>query len=236
MQLIPVTNLFLILLPLIFVGYFYYLWVDNGKEIIYSTLRMIGQLILVGYLLTYIFKTDNWLIGLTIILFMIVVSSFIVLRNVTEKTLSAYNKIFFAITLGGSVNLWLVIEYVLEITPFYEPKFVIPIAGILYANSMDAISLAAERFEKEIKTNSYNIARKIAFKTSMIPRINSFLAVGLVALPGMMTGQILSGVDPLIAVRYQIVVMAMIFSSAGISVILYLYLLKQNKSITRTPI
>jgi len=229
MQLIPVINLLFILLPLILVGYFYYLWVENSKEVLYPTLRMVAQLILVGYLLTYIFQTDSWLVGFAIILFMVIVSSFIVLRNVTKKNLSSYNKIFFAIAVGGSINLYLVIEIVLEISPFYEPKFVIPIAGMLYANSMDAISLAAERFEKEIKTNPYNEARKIAFKTAMIPRVNSFLAVGIVSLPGMMVGQILSGVDPLVAVRYQIVVMAMIFSSAGISIVIYLQLLASKK-------
>ena len=164
---------------------------------------------------------------------MVIVSSFIVLRNVAKKTVSSYYKIFLAIMIGGSINLYLVIEFILEITPFYDPKFVIPIAGMLYANSMDGISLAVERFEKEIKQNSYDIAKKIAFKAAMIPRINAFLAVGLVALPGMMTGQILSGIDPLIAVRYQIVVMAMIFSSAGISVILYLHLLKPSISIQK---
>ena len=67
MQLIPVTNLLLVLLPLILVGYFYYIWVDDGKEIIYPTVRMIVQLILVGYILTYIFQTDSWLLGTAII-------------------------------------------------------------------------------------------------------------------------------------------------------------------------
>jgi len=94
-----------------------------------------------------------------------------------------------------------------------------PIAGMVYANSMNSISIAAERFEQEIK---------ISLKTSLIPKINSFLAVGLVSLLGMMTGQILSGIDPLVAVRYQIVIMAMIFGSAGISVILYLSFQNRN--------
>jgi putative ABC transport system permease protein len=60
------------------------------------------------------------------------------------------------------------------------------------------------------------------YANAMIPQINIFLAVGLVSLPGMMTGQILSGVSPLIAARYQIVVMAMVLGSAGISTILFL--------------
>ena len=121
------------------------------------------------------------------------------------------------------------IKFVLEMTPFYEPRFVIPIAGMIYANSMNAISIAAERFEKELKNTTTKEANITAFKASMIPKVNTFLAVGLVSLPGMMTGQILSGVDPLIAVRYQIVVMAMIFGSAGMSVITYFLLTSKIK-------
>jgi putative ABC transport system permease protein len=228
MELIPVSNLFLVLLPLIFVGYFYYQWVGDNKDIAFSTIRMLVQLILVGYVLTYLFQTDSWLVGIVIIVFMIFISSFIALRNVSEKNTTAYSRIFIAIAIGGSINLYLVIVLVLEVTPYYNPKYVIPIAGMVYANAMDAIALAAERFEKEIKTNDYRHARKIAFKTAMIPRINSFLAVGLVSLPGMLVGQILSGVDPLVAVRYQIVIMAMIFTSAGISIIVYLQLIKKE--------
>lgn len=233
MELIPVSNLFLVLLPLLFVGYFYYQWIGDNKDIALSTVRMLAQLILVGYILTCLFQTESWLVGTAIIIFMVFISSFIALRSVTEKNIKAYGRIFIAITIGGSVNLYLVIVLVLEVTPYYDPKYVIPIAGMVYANAMDAIALAAERFEKEIKTNDYTHARKIAFKTAMIPRINSFLAVGLVSLPGMMVGQILSGVDPLIAVRYQIVIMAMIFSSAGISIIVYLHLLKPSISIQK---
>jgi putative ABC transport system permease protein len=88
---------------------------------------------------------------------------------------------------------------------------------------MNAVSLVAERFEKEIESKSYIDARANAFKASLIPQINSFLAVGLVSLPGMMTGQILSGVDPIIAVRYQIMVMFMVLGSSGISTIIYLW-------------
>ena len=85
-----------------------------------------------------------------------------------------------------------------------------------------------KRFDKEISRNkTFEIARNSAFKSSLIPQINSLLAVGLVSLPGMMTGQILSGVDPLIAVRYQIMVMSTILSSAGISMIIY-FILKER--------
>tara|TARA_B100000029_G_C17550720_1_gene950023 strand:- start:537 stop:872 length:336 start_codon:yes stop_codon:yes gene_type:complete len=105
----------------------------------------------------------------------------------------------------------------------------IPIAGMIFASSMNGISLAAERLNAELDRGvNYNIARGIALKASLIPITNSLFAVGLVSLPGMMTGQILSGISPLIAVRYQIMVMCMIFGSVGLSSFLFLVLIKKN--------
>jgi putative ABC transport system permease protein len=108
---------------------------------------------------------------------------------------------------------------------WFEPNLVIPIAGMIFANSVNTVSLAAERFESELKRGaSYTVSRRTALDATLIPQINSLFAVGLVALPGMMTGQILSGVDPHIAVRYQIMVMWMVFGSGGIAAVMYFVL------------
>lgn len=224
MELIPVSNLFYMLLPILFVWYYYSKWTDNSSEILYSTFRMVVQLILIGYALIFIFENDSWYFGFLILSIMVIMSSVIAQRNISTKSRKSFFIIFISILVGGTINLVLVIEFVLELTNFYEPRYVIPIAGMIYANCMNAVSLAAERFEKELENKSANEAKRVALKSSMIPKVNTFLAVGIVSLPGMMTGQILSGVDPLIAVRYQIVVMAMVMGSAGISVICYLKL------------
>lgn len=223
MQLIPAQNLLYMLVPLLFVGYFYYKWVGDKKEILYATFRMVSQLLLIGYLLVYIFEAKSSYITLLVVLVMISSASFITLRNITCKNKKVYFSIFTAILLGGSVNLFLVLYFVLEIDTLNQPRYIIPLAGMLYANCMNAVSLVAERFEKESMTHSYEKARAISFKASLIPQINSFLAVGLVSLPGMMTGQILAGADPIIAVRYQMMVMLMILGSSGISTVWYLY-------------
>ncbi len=100
---------------------------------------------------------------------------------------------------------------------------------MIFANAMNSVSLAAERLEAELeRETAYDQARNIAFRASLIPITNSLFAVGLVALPGMMTGQILSGVSPLIAARYQIMVMCMVFGSAGISSALFLTLVRRG--------
>ncbi len=227
MYLIPLEHIAYIFIPLVAVAYIYFKWVGSRYEIAVASLRMIVQLLLIGYVLIYLFENDSILLGATVIFVMIGVSSLITLRNIEHKSLHIYGIIFLSIAMGGSINLFIVIDWVLELNPLYEPKYVIPLAGMIYANAMNSVSLAAERFSNEIHVNSYEKARGIALKASLIPRINALLAVGLVSLPGMMTGQILSGVDPLIAVRYQIVVMAMILGSSGLSVICYLYLMRQ---------
>ena len=183
---------------------------------------MLLQLLLVGYLLSYVFDAKTSYMTIFIVVVMISAASLITLRNITRKNLKIYKVIFLSIFLGGSINLFFVLYFVLEIDSLNNPRYIIPIAGMLYANCMNAVSLVAERFEKEREAHDYEKARAIAFKASLIPQINSFLAVGLVSLPGMMTGQILSGVDPIVAVRYQIMVMFMVLGSSGISTILYL--------------
>ena len=222
MQSIPLLNLLYMVLPLCVVAFFYYVWVGKKAEIALATARMSVQLIVIGYVLTSLFATNAlWLLALLVAV-MITAASLIVRRNIHHQDFQTFSAILISIALGGTLNLVLVLWGVLDLENPLDPRFVIPLAGMIYANSMNAISLCAERYEKEREHHDVEKARSIAFKASMIPQINSFLAVGFVSLPGMMTGQILSGVDPLIAVRYQIVVMAMILSSGAMSNILYL--------------
>jgi putative ABC transport system permease protein len=130
-----------------------------------------------------------------------------------------------AIAASGLAMLAIVTQLVLDLPRWFEPSFVVPLAGMIFANAMNTVSLAAERFESE-RDRDVDIvgARRAALDAALIPQINGLLAVGLVSLPGMMTGQILSGIEPLVAVRYQIMVMCMLFGSSGLSAAAYLAL------------
>jgi len=131
-----------------------------------------------------------------------------------------------AIAGGGIFNLALITQGVLHADPWYQPAVMIPLAGMIFSNAMNSVSLAGERLYSELgHHNDFRRARNTALQAAMIPLINSLLAVGLVSLPGMMTGQILAGTSPLIAARYQIIVMCMVFSSGGISAALFLWLI-----------
>jgi putative ABC transport system permease protein len=184
---------------------------------------MVVQLLLVGYLLVLLFEIESPWMSLGIVSFMIAVSSWIAIRTVKEGRLQAYGDALLAIGLGGGAVFVLVLVGVLALDPWYEARYVIPLAGMIFANAMTAVTLSAERFEAERKRgNDVVNARNTAWNAALIPQVNSFLAVGLVSLPGMMTGQILANADPLEAVRYQIMVMAMVMGSAGLAVAVFL--------------
>lgn len=218
------------LIPLVLVGLIYARWTGSRFELAYATLRMLVQLIAVGYALIIIFAHDELWLGGAVLLFMLCVSVSIVFRNTRNKTPHNFALIFIAIMLSSSINLGLIIVAVLQLEPLYQPRYLIPLAGMVLSQSMNGISLAIERFEDEMgRHNDFQTARNTAIKVAMIPQINSLLAVGLVSLPGMMTGQILSGVEPLVAVRYQIMIMIMSVSGVGMSIIFY-FLLKARTS------
>ncbi|MBE9559919.1 MAG: ABC transporter permease, partial [Proteobacteria bacterium] len=202
-------------------------WSLNSTNALYAVSRMLVQLLLIGYFLTYIFDSDNAGVIIVILAVMVFASSWIALGTVAEKRLQLYKYALSAIAFGGGITLILVTQAVLMLDPWYAPQSMVPIAGMIFANAMNSVSLSAERLNAEVSRGvSYDEARNIAFQSSLIPVINSLFAVGLVSLPGMMTGQILSGVSPLIAVRYQIMVMCMVFGASGIATAYFLVLVK----------
>ena len=193
----------------------------------FALARMSGQLLLVGYLLVYIFETDLPWIVLLILSIMLVLSSWIALRTIPETRVALYRHALVAILIAGGSCMLLLTQAVLDLDPWYEPSFMVPLGGMIFSGSMTAVSLAAERAFAELRRGvPYTDARRIALQAGLIPIVNALLAAGLVALPGLMTGQILSGVSPLVAVRYQVVIMFMIFGAAGLSASLFLYFSK----------
>ena len=225
MQTIPLRELSIVFIPTIFLLVIMYRWQLKAWVAVYANIRMIFQLLLAGYFLTYIFDTTQPIIIILLLVLMILVSTWIVLRSFEGYEIKPYWIVLISIGGPGLILLFIVTQLVLVMPRWFEPNIVIPIAGMIFANSMNTVSLAAERFESEFNRRaSYIVARQIALDAALIPQINSLFAVGLVALPGMMTGQILLDVDPNIAVRYQIMVMCMVFGSGGIAAYLYLAL------------
>lgn len=230
-KVIELSDLLIIAIPVVIVLAITWWWRLDYKRPIYGMGRMLLQLLLIGYVLVYIFAAKTPWVVMLVLGVMLVAASWIALGSVVDKGArkGLVFKAFGAIFLGGVSVLGLVTQGVLQLDPWYQPQYMIPLAGMIFSYGMNAISLAAERINAELEREvEYEKARNIAFQASMIPITNSLFAVGLVSLPGMMTGQILAGVSPFIAARYQILVMCMLFGATGIASAAFLWLSKQQ--------
>lgn len=232
---IPITNIqlgFSVLLIIITGSISYFLRLGLEKSLLWGTLRTFVQLTLVGYVLVYVFNYNNvWLV-----LAMITLMTFIASRTAVKRSahvpnyphMLAFLSLLASTYLVGSIVTILIIAP----SPWYSPRIAIPIFGMILGNSMNGIALSLDRLYSEARSRSGEIEALLTFgatpweairpcvieaiRAGMTPTINSLMVVGIVSLPGMMTGQILSGTDPHEAARYQIVVMLMIAAAVAI--------------------
>ncbi|GKX29845.1 iron export ABC transporter permease subunit FetB [Vallitalea longa] len=215
--------------------------ISREKEIIISSIRMTLQLILTGYVLVYVFDNKNPFITILIIIIMESFAIYTVYKKFKGKLSSKLKKVIaLAMSLGTLTCLAYFLFVVIRLPEWYDPRYFIPLAGMIIGNSMTGISLGINSLldgmiaRKSIieealilgatpQLASKNVINK-AFDAAILPTINSMLGMGIVFLPGMMTGQILAGVVPTTAITYQIAIMLGIFGSVSLSVIILLQL------------
>jgi putative ABC transport system permease protein len=206
------------------------------KDLLIGAVRTLVQLIAVGYVLAIVFSTERWYIVLFILSVMVAIAIHTIIKRQTYSFRHMSAVISSSLIIGTGITLSIVIGLIIRVDPWYKPQYIIPIMGMILGNSMNGVALAAERMSAEIKEKRAMIETRLALgatsrqavadvissaiRAAMIPTINSLMTVGIVSLPGMMTGQVLSGTSPLIAVRYQIVVMYMITAAVMISSLL----------------
>lgn len=236
METIPIANLALSFLPVAVVIGILHRWSISTKTTWIAVVRMVVQLLGVGYVLAYVFEAQSAAIVMAVLAVMLTAATWISLGPLKAERRQLLGRAFWAITVGGVLTLALVTQGVLRTEPWYAPREIITLAGMIFANSMNTLSIAAERFMSDVKKGmGYELARNAAMTAALIPLTNSLLAVGIVSLPGMMTGQILAGQSPLIAARYQIMVMSMVFGSGGISAAYFLAMLRPRTIPEFTP-
>ena len=233
---IPVIELWQLVMVLGFVlmagGASLWLGLGLGKDLLIGTVRTFGQLFLMGYLLVHIFEWRIW--WLTLLLFggMIFFAAQIVVSRVKNQGVPVFWPILCSMLLSYMAISYLVVGVVVQADPWWEPRVFLPMGSMVVGNSMNAMALSVERMFSEVKTRSGEIEMLLSLgadpgeatadmfrgsvRAGMIPSINSLMGVGLVFLPGMMTGQILGGADPMTAIKYQIVVMTMIVGSSAL--------------------
>ena len=202
------------------------------KDLAWGTVRTFAQLFLVGYVLQYIFKIESFVLTLVLYTSMVFWATHAIQSRNKEDSISIFLPIFISMIISYTVITILVTAVIIQVKPWYKPQYFIPISGMIIGNSMTAIAISLDRLFSDIKNQRDEIelffslgatyqeaTAKIfrdAIQAGMIPSINAMMTVGLVKLPGMMTGQILSGVNPLMAIKYQIIVMLMLVASTTI--------------------
>ena len=204
-----------------------------SRDIGISLLRMSLQLALVGIYLKTLFTLNNpWLNGLWILV-MLIVADITILKRAGLKARYFALATFTAIA-SSILNSTAYLEIlVIQPTHFYDARYIVPLAGMILGNCLQGNVIALERFYSALRKNENEYATFLmlgatrweavrpyfrdAIKAAINPTIASMGTMGLVSLPGMMTGQILGGSEPWLAVKYQIAIMICIFTSTTIA-------------------
>ncbi|MDG5766684.1 iron export ABC transporter permease subunit FetB [Balneolales bacterium ANBcel1] len=221
------------LLLLVNIGLSVALRLGLARDLLIGAARMTVQLILIGLILEWVFQTRQPLV----ILLMAVIMATLAGIAAVNRTSRRFPGIFWnsLVTIGTSAFLvtGAAITGILNVTPWYDPQYLIPLLGMVLGNALTGISLGLDRMMEGCVNNrnwietmlSHGASRweaaheqiREALRTGMIPTVNAMMIMGIVSLPGMMTGQILAGAAPMDAVRYQMVIMFMIAACTALA-------------------
>ncbi|MDW8846048.1 iron export ABC transporter permease subunit FetB [Erwinia sp. MMLR14_017] len=206
------------------------------KDIVWSVGRAIVQLIIVGYLLKYIFELNNAILTVVMVLF-ICVNAALNARKRSRNIGNAFVLSFIAITTSTTLTL---LVLVLSGSIEFMPMQVIPVSGMIAGNAMVAVGLCYSNLNQRFADNRQKIQEMLclgasvkvasgklirdSIRAAMIPTVDAAKTVGLVSLPGMMSGLIFAGIDPVKAIKYQIMVTFMLLGTASLSTIIAGYL------------
>lgn len=209
------------------------------KDFLIGAARAFAQLYIAGGILVYLFATRHPGIIVLVLIVMLVVATHTAVARQTKRVRNIYPIIWFSLIAGSGITMLMLTEVIMRWKPWYRPEYLIPIAGMIIGNCMNGAALAAERLTADIRGNRQLIEAKLALgassfqasrtfiirsiRASLIPSINSMMVVGIVQLPGMMTGLIIANQSPVMAVRYQLVIIYAIAFSVGITSMLVVY-------------
>jgi putative ABC transport system permease protein len=208
---------------------------DLERKLAWAAVRTVVQLLAIGYVLGWVFQFDRWFVVLPLMVVMTLIAGFAGAQRgaltYAGQRRDSIVSIWVSSWLVAAVGLFVVIR----IHPWYEPQYAIPILGMILGNTLTGVSLSIERMTEELTARRDRVDMALALgaarweaaqgparqavRAGMIPTLNQMAVVGVVSLPGMMTGQVLAGQSPLQAVRYQIVIMFLIAASSALGTV-----------------
>ena len=211
------------------------IWLRLGLErsLLVASFRTIVQLLLIGLILQWVFQFDQWYVVIGILMIMTMIAGVTAVQRNDRR----YPGIWLDTILSVWVSSWAITAFALLIVlngidKWYQPQYAIPLMGMMLGNTLNGISVGLSTFTETAYTRNDEIETMLtlgatrweaisgpirhALQTGMTPIINSMMIVGLVSLPGMMTGQLLAGVEPSEAVKYQIAIMFLVASATAL--------------------
>ncbi|MCL2064429.1 MAG: iron export ABC transporter permease subunit FetB [Candidatus Cloacimonetes bacterium] len=214
------------------------------KSIFIGTIRSFLQLILMGYVLSFIFKANEWYYTVLIVLIMYVFAAWDSFKGIKFRPKNIFTNSFLAMFLGSIFPLIYMFYALMTVKPWFNPQYIIPISAMVISNTMSGISICLNHFGSNIKLRKLEVEAKLSLganinqateeiqkssiKAGLIPTVNALMVLGIVKLPGMMTGQIIGGVDPVESVKYQLLIMYIISASTAVSLYILVKLIKSS--------
>lgn len=215
------------------------------KDLAIATVRTYVQLTALGFVLRWVFGVRSAPVVIAIIVVMILLAAQIVLRRSPDAPKGIFASSALSMALTGFTVTFAVTSLIIRVQPWYEPRYVVPIAGMVLGNSMTGIALALERLFADLDARADEVLAysalgatpwecaypsvRDALRAGLIPTITAMAAAGIVFIPGMMAGQVLAGADPVTATGYQIVVMLMVSAATALGSVLALALTYRHR-------
>jgi putative ABC transport system permease protein len=210
------------------------------RRLLVAAVCTVIQLLLIGFVLEWVFRLDRWYVVVAMMSIMTLVAGIAAI----ERTGVRYPGIWVRSVAATWASSWVVaalaLFVIVRVRPWYTPQYAIPLLGMILGNTLNGVSLGLDRLGSELSgkrdevesllalgATRWEAARRPiqqAVKTGLIPTINAMMVVGIVSLPGMMTGQLLAGTSPVEAVKYQIVIMFLIASGTALGTVLVVLL------------
>jgi putative ABC transport system permease protein len=222
------------LLILVNVGLSATLRLGLTRSLLVASLRMVVQLLLVGFVLEWLFRQDHAPLIVLVGASMAMIAGVSAVQRTRRRFAGIYLNSLLSVMASSALVTGLAVTGLIQPQPWYDPQYLIPLLGMVLGNTLNGISLGLDRFMEGLRSGRDRIETALALgatrweacqevvrdaiRVAMIPTINSMMVMGLVSLPGMMTGQILQGAAPEAAVRYQIVILFMIASATALGV------------------
>jgi putative ABC transport system permease protein len=209
---------------------------EMERRLLVAAVCTVVQLLLVGLLLDWVFRVDRWYVVLAMMTLMTLVAG----MAATQRTQLRYPGIWQRSVASTWISSWLLaalaLGVIVRVRPWYTPQYAIPLLGMILGNMLNGVSLGLDRLGNELTAHRDQVEALLALgasrweaargpvrhavRTGLIPTLNAMTVVGIVSLPGMMTGQLLAGTSPVEAVKYQIVIMFLIASGTALATVL----------------